>query len=80
MIILKNLQKLENQKNVLDIEHLQIVQGEISAVIGAADSGIDPDWGFIDQHDAHQYAWFLGSSPLLDALSRVTEDLYYIYV
>jgi ABC-2 type transport system ATP-binding protein len=39
MIELKNLQKVINQKTVLDIETLTVRSGEIAALIGPAGSG-----------------------------------------
>ena len=41
MIIIKDLQKVIDQNTVIDIESLKISEGEIAALIGPVDSGID---------------------------------------
>lgn len=40
MLLLKNLKKIEKGNTVLDIDEIQIEQGEIVALVGAAESGL----------------------------------------
>jgi ABC-2 type transport system ATP-binding protein len=41
MIEIKHLQKIEAGRTILDLDEITIQPGEVSAIIGAADSGID---------------------------------------